>query len=586
MKKIFKLMLLAVLGIFALASCEDVPMPYPNPNGGEQGGNTDVEIAPEGDGTLASPYNVAGVIAYINSLENDTESPMAVYIKGKVANNSTSDATISQYGNMTFTMIDEGNTKATFTAFQVYGLDKKKFTSVDQIKEGDEVVVYGKVVNYKGNTPETVGKGQAYVCSINSQGGSDTPDQPGVEAKEVTCAEAAALTNEMSDGATSAETYSVTGYITDVFATISKGQQSFWMADTQDGGKVLQAYWANLPEGVNAFTKGSKVKITGQLMKYVKDGNVTPEIKNADVVILEAGSNDNGGGNNDQPSGDGTEIDCAKAAQLALALEDKAESAEMYTVTGYITETDGKISRDQQTFWMADTKDGGKVFEAYWANIPDPTKALPVGTKVKMTGKLMRYGSTPEMKNGTVVVLEMGNGDNNDGGNSGGDNNTTSDAMTIANLPSNITTNAYGTQNASDESTWLKWTWNNIEFAGARVCKANAIDGTIQFQGNASDKSKQGFVFNKTAWSKNITKITLVLKVQASSTYDPSYSLYAGTEAHPTTSAITPTSVQTTDAAGNRVYTQTFDLSAANAKFFTIYNDKAGALYVQSIAVE
>jgi hypothetical protein len=74
------------------------------------------------------------------------------------------------------------------------------------------------------------------------------------------------------------------------------------MADTKDGGKVFEAYWANLPEGVSAFTKGMKVKITGQLMKYVKSGQVTPEIKNADVVILEQGGDD--GGDDPNPGGD------------------------------------------------------------------------------------------------------------------------------------------------------------------------------------------------------------------------------------------------------------------------------------------
>lgn len=403
MKKYFKHITFALLSAFALASCEDVPAPYPNPDPSSD--DPSIVVTPEGNGTAASPYNVAGVVEYIQTLESDVESSQAVYVKGKVSANNTTESTISSYGNMTFTIIDEGATGTTFTAFQVYGPDNKKFTSVDQIKVGDEVVVYGKVVNYKGNTPETVGKGQAYVVSINggsgTGGSTDTPS----DAIAINCAKAAELTNALEDGATSTETYTVTGYITDVYSTISKGQQSFWMADTQDGGKVLQAYWANLPEGVEAFTKGAKVQITGQLLKYVKNDAVTPEIKNATVVILEQGS-----GSTDQPAGNIIEVSCEKAAELALALEDKATSTEIYSVTGYITDTNGTVSSNQQVFWMADTKDGGKVFEGYWANLPSPYTALPVGTKIKMTGKLMRYGSTPEMKNGDVVVLEMGEG--------------------------------------------------------------------------------------------------------------------------------------------------------------------------------
>ena len=148
---------------------------------GDGGGSSEAQ----GDGTEANPYNVAGVLEFINTLGADTESSAAVYVKGRVSNNSTTESTISSYGNMTFDIVDDGNNEKSFKAFQVYGPGNKKFTSVDQIKVGDNVLIYGKVVNYKGNTPETVGKGQAYVVSINGTGGGDNPgggDQPSGDA--------------------------------------------------------------------------------------------------------------------------------------------------------------------------------------------------------------------------------------------------------------------------------------------------------------------------------------------------------------------------------------------------------------------
>ena len=115
-------------------------------------------------------------------------------------------------------------------------------------------------------------------------------DEPSTEVVEITCAQAVELCAALADNASSAETYAITGYITDVFPNVSKGQQSFWLSDNNDGQKMVQAYWANLPEGVEKFVAGSKVKITGKLLKYVKtDGTVITEIKNADVEILEAG---------------------------------------------------------------------------------------------------------------------------------------------------------------------------------------------------------------------------------------------------------------------------------------------------------
>ncbi len=151
--------------------------------GNTTGGDTPSTVEPKGTGTEADPFNVAGVIAYINTLGADVPSDKEVYIKGKVLANNTTAATITSYGNMTFTMVDEGSETPVFTAFQVFGPNKEKFTSVDQIKTGQTVVVCGKVLNYKGNTPETVGKGASYVVSIDGNGsstggGSTEPTNP------------------------------------------------------------------------------------------------------------------------------------------------------------------------------------------------------------------------------------------------------------------------------------------------------------------------------------------------------------------------------------------------------------------------
>jgi hypothetical protein len=204
------------------------------------------------------------------------------------------------------------------------------------------------------------------------------------------------------------------------------------MADTKDGGKVFEAYWANLPEGVTEFKVGMKVKITGNLLKYVNNnsGQMTPEIKNATVVVLEEG--DGGGGGGDTPPVEGTEVSCAEAVALTNALADGGTSTDTYSVTGYITEVIGNVSRNQQSFWMADTKDGGKVFEAYWANLPSGVSAFTVGMKVKITGQLMKYvkdgAVTPEIKNADVVILEEGDG----GG--GGDTPPTPGGDTVTEL--------------------------------------------------------------------------------------------------------------------------------------------------------
>ena len=231
-------------------------------------------------------------------------------------------------------------------------------------------------------------------------------DEPSTEVVEVTCAKAVELCAALEDNASSAETYAIIGYITDVFATVNNNQQSFWLSDNNDGQKMVQAYWANLPEGVEKFVAGSKVKITGKLLKYVKnDGTVIIEVKNADVEILEAGT--------DEPSTDVTEITCAKAIELCAALADNASSAETYAITGYITDVFANVSKGQQSFWLSDNNDGQKMVQAYWANLPEGVEKFVAGSKVKITGKLLKYVKTDgtvitEIKNADVEILEAG----------------------------------------------------------------------------------------------------------------------------------------------------------------------------------
>jgi len=105
-----------------------------------------------------------------------------------------------------------------------------------------------------------------------------------------------------------------------------------------------------------------------------------------------------------------TEMTCAEAAAAAALLDDKKPGTDSVSITGYVTATDGRISKGQQTFWMDDNKGTTKTFEGYFCNLPaedlTANKPLNVGDKVNIKGFLMRYGTTYEMKNGDVTILE------------------------------------------------------------------------------------------------------------------------------------------------------------------------------------
>lgn len=99
---------------------------------------------------------------------------------------------------------------------------------------------------------------------------------------------------------------------------------------------------------------------------------------------------------------DGSTLTCTEAADYASQLDHNSPTTQTYTIYGYVTSTDGIVSHNQQTFWIADTKNGGNVFEIYWGNV---SQQLQVGDYVKCVGHLMRFYSTPEMKNPNVTLV-------------------------------------------------------------------------------------------------------------------------------------------------------------------------------------
>ncbi|MBQ9427574.1 MAG: hypothetical protein IJU36_08115 [Paludibacteraceae bacterium] len=101
---------------------------------------------------------------------------------------------------------------------------------------------------------------------------------------------------------------------------------------------------------------------------------------------------------------------CAEAASAAMLLDHNTPGTDTVCITGYVTNTDGNISRGQQVFWMDDQKGSTQTFEGYWCNLPqeevEAGTPLNVGDKISITGFLMRYNNTPEMKNGDVTIIE------------------------------------------------------------------------------------------------------------------------------------------------------------------------------------
>lgn len=133
-------------------------------------GKTDSEVivpAPEakGKGTLEEPYNAVAAIEAASKLDKDTKTEGDVYIKGIVS--SVTHVYSTEFGTAQFSISEDGKTPYSFLCYGVLYLDNKQYDddTKTNIKVGDEVIVCGKLMNFKG-TLETANK-ECYLYSLN-----------------------------------------------------------------------------------------------------------------------------------------------------------------------------------------------------------------------------------------------------------------------------------------------------------------------------------------------------------------------------------------------------------------------------------
>ena len=346
--------------------------------------------------------NQANVLGGI--LQKDAASDMDFYIKGKIAKIKYEFS--AQYGTATFFISADGNNDYTFQCYSVYYLENKPWVEGNtQIKVGDEVIICGKIVNYQGNTPETVSK-QAYIYSLNGvtkNEGGENP-QPSDEVKKVTVADfnAAAESNDVW--------YQLTGIVKNL-----KDDDIYGNFDLEDETGSVYVYGVLSEKGgekkkfqelaaAKGIKNGCKLTIIGTRGSY--NGKI--EVMNAYFVSVEAGSI-----TPDDPKDPETDkgtlekpFTPAEANEFVAKLGDN-ESVNDYYIKGKIIEITDKNQFSTQygncTFYISDDgtdkADKFYVFRTlYLGNVKYTEGILPkAGDEVIICGKLVNYkGNTPE----------------------------------------------------------------------------------------------------------------------------------------------------------------------------------------------
>lgn len=282
MKKFIYSCLFLAMAAITFSSCEDVPAPYNMPTENES-----QKVLPSGTGTAADPFNVAGVVKYI---DEGGSAETEVYVKGKVVS-VEQGSWKADYGSLKYYISEDGTPTNQFYVFNGYaGPNRTKFTGEDALKQGDEVVICGKVDVYNGTKEFLVGN---YIVSLNGEGGATTPDTPttgkGSESNPYTVAEAIAA---IKAGAPTSEVY-VTGIVSDVYFYNDQYKSlSYYISD--DGkSKDMQVYSGKGLNGADFTSKndlkvGQKVTIKGIIKAFNKNGTDIMEIdKNSTIVKIE-----------------------------------------------------------------------------------------------------------------------------------------------------------------------------------------------------------------------------------------------------------------------------------------------------------
>ena len=410
MKKfIYSLFVLAIAAM-TFSSCEDVPAPYNMPQEIIDGGGGETAVDPMGTGTETDPYNVAAA-NQVGATLSAGESTETVYIRGIV---SRIDEIDPSYGNATYCISDDGTPNNQFLVYRGYSLGGEKFTSVDELKVGDEVIVKGTITNYNG-TIELNQRNEIY--SLNGViAGGETGEGEGTLESPYDVAKALSLiANGENDP--DAEVY-IKGKVSQIEEiSPSFGNATYYISadgTTETQLYVFRGYYLNGDKftSEDQLKVGDEVVILGKLTTY----NGDPQVNTGSKLVSVNGQTG-------VTVGDGTEGNPYSASQ---ALEMIANGENNPDAEVYIK---GKVSQIKEvsaqfgnaTYWISDdgsTDNQLYVFRGKYLNGDKFTSEdqLKVGDEVVILGKLTTYNGDPQVNTGSSIVSISGNGGGSTGG--------------------------------------------------------------------------------------------------------------------------------------------------------------------------
>ena len=310
MKKFIYSMMMLAFAATTFTGCESVPEPYVNPNLKKGGTSETVEPGKAaGTGTEADPYNVTAALEKIKTLK-DGENTGEIFVKGKIR--SVKEVDTGNFGNATYFISDDITKK--MDSLQIYRskyLGNAKFTAKDQIKAGDEVVIRGTFVNFKGNTPESE-PNKSWIHSLNGktvEAETLVPGEPkgaGTEAEPYNVTAALAKVRALAtDG--KLENIYVKGKISFI-KSVDKGQYgnaTYYISDDNTKKMDSLQIFRSMYLGNAKFTADNQIKVGDEVVIYgtfINFKGNTPETEaNKSYIFTLNGKKEAGGTTPEKP---------------------------------------------------------------------------------------------------------------------------------------------------------------------------------------------------------------------------------------------------------------------------------------------
>lgn len=324
--------------------------------------------------TEDDPLTCAEAVVLCGKLADKATTPKKYYVKGIIT--AIVEEFGTQYGNATFWMGDAEGEK-TFEAYRIYYFDNVKYDdpTKQNISEGDNVVIYGVLMNYGGQAETS--QNAAYLVKL------DANTAPTISCKEPEKVVAASETEA-------------------TFTIAPKNLTEGWTVSTD-------ASW------IKDYTKSGAKDATE--IKVSFDANTVAEPREATFTVKSAGAKDitltlkQGG-----YSAVGTLDNPYTVAQVIEAIKNNSAAGNVY-IKGIVSKAVYTYSESYNTgtFWISDdgvfNDDLNKDFEAYsvyWlgGSLDAPVAAADIKGNYSVGDEVILFGAVTAYTKNDVTTYE------------------------------------------------------------------------------------------------------------------------------------------------------------------------------------